>query len=148
MSAAPSRPAAIARRDMIAAVLLGSVALAAPAVAAVVPSPWLMAMQRFEQARAAENTFDTQIWSPAYTLSDLDDLPIPAAIDDELTRLTELRSAAEEALIATPSPDLSAAIWKIEYARERWADFATWPDEWWQHVLMDLSRFAASTGGC
>lgn len=138
----------IARRDMMAAVLLGGAALATPAIAAPALSPWPMAMRRFEQARAAETAFDIRVWMPAYEASEMDEFPILDNVDAELTRLTDLRCLAEDALITTPAPNLSAAIWKIEYARDRWADCDDWPQSWWQHVMMDLTRLAASAGGC
>lgn len=111
-------------------------------------SPWQMAMRRFEQARAAETAFDIRVWMPAYEACEMDECPIPDDVDAELTRLTDLRCLAEDALIATAAPNLPAAIWKIEYARDRWADCDDWPQSWWQHVMMDLTRLAASMGGC
>ena len=138
----------IARRDMLAAALLGGAAFAAPAAAAPSASPWQMAMQRFEAARAAETSFDMQVWSPAYQAAEMDAHPIPDHIDAELTRLTDKRCDAEDALIFTPAPHLSAVVWKIEYARIRWEDFSDWPSTWWRAVMSDLSRLDAMRGGC
>lgn len=136
------------RRSAIGAL---AVATAMASTAHAVPdalSPWQTAMHRFEQAREAETSFDIRVWTPAYEASEMDECPIPDDVDAELTRLTDLRCLAEDALIATPAPNLPAAIWKIEYARDRWADFDGWPQSWWQHVMMDLTRLAASMGGC
>lgn len=51
----------VARRDMLAAALLGSAALATPAAATPSPSPWQIAMARFEAAQAAEQAYDRDV---------------------------------------------------------------------------------------
>lgn len=142
LRAESARANPVARRDMLTAALLGGAALASPAAASPM-DPWQKAMARFEAAQAAERAYESEIWDPAYTAGHLSD-----EIDAELVRLMDRRCEAEEALIATPAPQLSAVVWKIEYARARWAEFEGWPENWWRHVLMDLSRLDAAQGGC
>lgn len=132
----------VTRRNLMTAAMLGGAALASP-VAASPLSPWQMAMARFEAAQAAEQAYERDVWNPAFPAD-----PTPEAIAAEMARLSACAWEAEEALIATPAPHLSAVVWKIEYARGLWAEFDGWPDHWWRHVLMDLSRLAASQGGC
>ena len=106
-------------------------------------SKWDAVQVAFEIARETEESYERTAWIPPYHAAEGGGPPIPDHITTELDRLTDVRFAAEDVLIATPSPDLSAAIWKIEYARKRWEDFEDWPGTWWEAVLGDLRRLAA-----
>jgi hypothetical protein len=104
---------------------------------------WVEAQAALEAARAAEATYDGAVWWPAFHAAGSGGPAIAGDIDAESERRTDARCAAEDALIATPAPDLPAAIWKIEYARKRWEDFDDWPATWWAAVMGDLRRLAA-----
>ena len=126
------------RRHFLTAALIAPVVIAAPAIAApafvcapLAASAWDDAMAQFEAAQAVENAYDAHD-RPVWT----------AANEREMTRLIDARCDAEDRLIATPAPSLSAVIWKIEYARKRWVDFTDWPDGWWNSVMADLRRIA------
>ncbi|WP_333840680.1 hypothetical protein [Novosphingobium sp.] len=106
-------------------------------------SKWDAAQLALEIARRDEDGHHQAVWLPCYEAAEKGGTPIPGAIEAEADRLTEARCAAENALIATHAPDLSAAILKIEYARKRWADFAHWPETWWAAIMADLHRLAA-----
>lgn len=106
-------------------------------------SAWDGAKAAFEAARQAEASYDGAVWWPAFYAAEKGGARTPDDIDAEGERLTDVRCAAEDTLIATPAPDLPAAIWKIEYARKRWEDCVDWPETWWAAVLGDLRRFAA-----
>ncbi|MFC3430707.1 MULTISPECIES: hypothetical protein [Sphingobium] len=104
---------------------------------------WMAATCHFQRARTAETSYDRSTWRPAYRAERRGGSDIPAAVDAEMERLTEARCEAEEALIATSAPDLQAAVWKLQYARRRWAAFEEWPDDWWSSIMADLTRLAA-----
>lgn len=106
-------------------------------------SKWDAAQVAFEIARETEDSHHRSAWLPRYESAERGGPPIPDAIEAEAERLTEVRCAAEDVLIATPAPDLPAAIWKIEYARKRWEGFDDWPATWWTAVMGDLRRLAA-----
>lgn len=105
-------------------------------------SKWDAAQVALEIARDFEEAYSQGEWLLHYQAQTSGGPPIPDAVEAEAERRSELRCVAEDVLIAVPSPDLSTAIWKIEYARERWVDFEDWPDTWWTAVLSDLRRFA------
>jgi len=102
------------------------------------------AMQALAARHADELAYSRSTWLPASNAASNGGPKLTEDIEAELVRLVDLRCDAEDELIATPSPTLSAAIWKIEYARKRWEDFTDWPDEWWEAVMSDLHRVAAS----
>jgi|GEM_PF-6807014 hypothetical protein len=106
-------------------------------------SKWDAAQVAFEIASRTEDGHHKTAWLPCYEAAEKGGLPMPDAIEAEADRLTEIRCAAEDVLIATAAPDLPAAIWKIEYARKRWEDFADWPETWWTAIMGDLRRLAA-----
>ncbi|MEX6725971.1 hypothetical protein [Parapedomonas caeni] len=106
-------------------------------------SKWDAAQIAFEIASAAEDSYHRAVWLPRYESAKSGGPLMPDAIDAEAERFTDVRLAAEDVLIATPAPDLPAVIWKIEFARERWADFEDWPETWWAAVMADLRRLAA-----
>lgn len=117
--------------------------LSALTAAVAAPDPvWTRAMQTFEASRAREVEYDRVVWMPAYREHETGGLPVSAQVDAEMERLMEVRCDAEDALIATPAPSLSATIWKIQYARKRWEEHDDWPDDWWIGVMRDLSRLA------
>ncbi|SEQ47526.1 hypothetical protein [Sphingobium sp. YR768] len=119
-------------------------AINAPAISMtkVDRTAWDAALEQYTAARYAEDTFDRHTWTPAYEREKSGKSKIPDRVSEKMDRLTDVRCDAEDRLIATASPTLSAAIWKIEYARNRWADFVDWPDDWWISVMTDLRRFA------
>lgn len=90
---------------------------------------------------AAERHYDRTIAIPAWDAERLHGAPFDEAITDESDRLMDLRLAAEEAMIAYPVPNLTEAVLKLEYARERWDDEA-WPDDWWAGAIADIRRLA------
>jgi hypothetical protein len=106
-------------------------------------SKWDAAMVAYEIAQEAEDGYDRATWRPHYYAAERGGPAIPDHVDAEIERRVDVRCASEDVLIATPAPDLSATIWKIEYARKRWADFEDWPDTWWAAVMCDLHRLAA-----
>ena len=106
-------------------------------------SEWDAVQVAFEIARETEDSHHRAAWLPRYDLAKSGGPPIPDGIEAEAERLTEVRCAAEDVLIATPAPDLPAVICKIEHARRRWEDFDDWPVTWWTAVMGDLRRLAA-----
>lgn len=100
-------------------------------------------MQVFETAQAEEVAYKRAAWIPAHHASETGGPEIPDDVDAKKERLVDARCEAEDALIVTPAPTLSATIWKMEYARKRWEDFSAWPDDWWNAVMSDLRRLAA-----
>ena len=131
-SAGKSGGVSPSRRGLLAGMLL------LPGIAAAVATPayalsgsWVEAMRTLDAAKAADAAFLRRPdWSEE-------------ACYDESERLTTEVCRAEDAIMDVPAPDLSAVIWKIEYARKRWEDFDGWPDEWWAAILSDLRRIAA-----
>ena len=105
---------------------------------------WAAAMRGFELARETEVAYDNDHWRPAYDTAKQGGQGIPERVDVEMERLIDLRCDAEEALIATPAPHVQAVTWKIVYARERWAEFTDWPDDWWAAVMVDLYRLGGT----
>lgn len=130
---------ATSRRDAMRALAIISAIIAVPAVSPaaemactpVAASAWDHAMAQFKAAQRAEDAYMGSK-RDAWTSDD----------ERELERLIDARCDAEDRLIATPTPIMSAVIWKIEYARKRWVDFTDWPDDWWASVMTDLRRFA------
>ena len=106
-------------------------------------SKWFAAQVAFEIAKDTEDRYYRTTWLPRFKTAESGGPPIPDAIEAEGERLTEVRISAEDVLIAAPAPDMSAVIWKIEYARKRWVDFDDWPETWWGNVINDLRRLAA-----
>lgn len=106
-------------------------------------SQWDAARRALDSARETEEGYLQSVYLPHHHAAESGDLAVPAVIDAVLDRLTDVRCAAEDELIAVPAPDLPAAIWKIEYARQRWEEFEDWPADWWDRVMGDLLRFAA-----
>ena len=107
---------------------------------------WNDAMRVYVDALAAETAYDDGPYAEARERRDRQgDM---ALFDDRWTfesdRLCDIRFAAEGVLISTPAPHLAAAIWKIEHARRVCADFEDWPDAWWDAVMADLHRLAAT----
>lgn len=103
---------------------------------------WAAALSAFEAARAAEDAYDQAEWRPVYQEWVSRRAKIPDHIEAEMARLADARYASEDALMKAPAPSLSVAIWKMEYARERWDE--CWPDNYWDDVISDLRRFAAT----
>lgn len=138
------------RRSFIAAGLFATVAVGAtiPTLAANPASAWATAMQAFEARRAEEDAYHRAAWRPAYHASKAGGPNIPDHVDAEMERLVDARCDAEDTLIATPAPALSAVIWKMEYAQKCWEDFDGWPDDWWTAVMSDLHRLAAGGDPC
>lgn len=93
-----------------------------------------------EAARAAETTYDAEVWSPVS-----DQRPMPDDINNEMERLQDVRCDAETALIMTPADALADISFKIDLTHKRWADFYP-PDDWNAAILADLAslqtRFA------
>ena len=113
-------------------------------VAAATPAgAWTQCKAAFDAARAAEIAYDKAVWTPDYDAAVAAGRQVDAAINTEAERLQDVRCAAEDALIACPAPSLAETVWKVVYARGRWAGFTDWPDKWWEAVLADLHRFAA-----
>jgi len=108
-------------------------------------SAWAAAKQRFDEARANEVSYDRLSWRPAYDASKHLGPPIPDHVDTEMEQLSDARYEAEDALIATPAPDLRCAVWKVDYSRERWAQVEEWPEDWWEAILTDLHTLAEET---
>jgi hypothetical protein len=104
---------------------------------------WVAAVRRLSAARAEELAYDRAVWTPCWLASKDGGPDIPDEVDAELERLTEDRCAAEDTMVATPSPRLSGTVYKIEYARIRWEESDDWPPSWWEAVMTDLRRFAA-----
>jgi len=123
-----------------------SVGAPAVAFAPAMGATWDAAMARFEAARGEEIAYDLTAWTPLYRPITNGGSRIPAHVGIEMDRLTDVRCGAEDALIATPAPDLPAVIWKIEFARQRWTDFDDWPSGWWEGVMCDLRRLAEAGG--
>lgn len=116
------------------------IALSSAADVASAPlDDWGTAMSLFARAREAEVAFDLQTWKPAFDAERSGGSKIPDAVDAQSERLTDLRCDAEEALVHTPAPSLSAVIWKLDYGHKRWED-SEWPDDWWDAVMSDLRR--------
>ncbi|WP_333837372.1 hypothetical protein [Novosphingobium sp.] len=101
---------------------------------------WADAWQAFEAVRAEQEAYDRIIWMPAYEAMELGGSKIPANVNAEMERLVDARCKADDAIIAAAAPDLAAAVWKLEYTRERWADCAEWPEAWWAHIMGDFRR--------
>lgn len=73
-----------------------------------------------------------------------DGLPERQHMDAMTSRSDELMDARcdlEECLIQQPAPDLRAATWKLEFARDRWDGDV--PNLWTAAILGDLHRLAA-----
>ena len=121
---------------------LPSVLGEARAPVASLSAAWGVAKTAFDACRAKEVAYNRAVWKPAYKASQAGGPEIPEHIDAELDPLMDTRFDAEDALIVTPAPDLSAVIWKMEYANKRWEDFCGWPDDWWNAVITDLRRLA------
>ena len=108
-------------------------------------SNFAKAMAVFEARRAEELAYDRSTWEPAFRASNKSDgSAVFDQVDTEMDRLIGIRCDAEDVLIATSAPTLPAVIWKIEYARKRWEEMSAWPDEWWEAVMSDLHRVAAT----
>lgn len=101
---------------------------------------WDKAWHAFEVVRAEVETYDRAVWRPAYDAAQAGGPPIPKHIDASMQRLVDAQCQADEAIIATPAPDLTTAIWKLDYARERWADCEDLPQDWWKAIMSDLHR--------
>lgn len=106
---------------------------------------WDKAWHAFEVVRAEVETYDRAVWRPAYVAAQAGGPPIPKHIDASMQRLVDAQCQAADAIIATPAPDLTAAIWKLDYARERWADCADLPQDWWQAIMGDLRRLESTS---
>jgi sirohydrochlorin ferrochelatase len=112
---------------------------------------WAAAKDAYDRATAAEAAYVDSTWNPALEREKrsaelhggrpaTEDL-IPDSVDAEIERLADARCEAETTLIQCPAPSLADVIWKVEHARQRWADSAAWPDDWWAAVLGDLRSF-------
>jgi hypothetical protein len=122
--------------------IAAAIAPSAPAVLDASLPAWNAAKAVFDACRAEEVAYDQAVWMPAYNASDSKGRQIPDHRDAEMERLMDARGDAEDALMVTAAPDLTAVIWKMEYANKRWEDFCGWPDDWWNAVINDLRRFA------
>src|SRR3546814_8002773 len=80
---------------------------------------WEHSMQCFLAARIAEVEYDETVWTPADDVADWKaGRPIPQNITDEMERFTDVRLAAEDALIHTPTNDAANVRWKLAYCRK------------------------------
>jgi hypothetical protein len=107
--------------------------------AAALAAAWQAAFDNYSATRAAETTYDEEVWTPAYNLSETGGPAIPDEVEAEMERLQTVRMAAEDAMMDTPSPTLSTVIFKIETARRRWEDFC-FPDSVLDIIAADLRR--------
>lgn len=98
---------------------------------------WETQTSALSAAQAAEDAYDRLIWTPANAVTDG---KASAEIEAEMQRLQDARCDLEDQTVATSAPTLTAAIWKIDYARKRWSDFEDWPPAWWEAVMADLRR--------
>src|SRR3546814_15002817 len=74
----------------------------------------------FLAARIAEVEYDETVGTPADDVADWKaGRPIPQNITDEMERFTDVRLAAEDALIHTPTNDAANVRWKLAYCRIR-----------------------------
>jgi len=101
---------------------------------------WAAVWQSWDAAKAAEDTYHREVWQPAFEADKDGGASIPNHINAEIERLTMAREAADEAIIATPAPDLAKVVWKLDYAREEYADCAEIPADWWDAIMADLRR--------
>jgi len=108
---------------------------------------WATAWATFEKVRAESEAYDRDHWQPAYDAAQAGGPDIPAPVEAEMQRLIDARDEADDAIISTPAPDLAAAIWKLEYTRERRADCdGQLPNDWWQAIVSDLRRLRGNLG--
>ena len=114
--------------------------------AACAPTEWVFKSGSLQRAVAAEDTYHSNVWMPAYRAEKSGGPAFPKEIDAEYMRLQAQRFESENDLFAAPAPTLNEALWKIEYAREAMAELDGWPDAWWEHVLSDLRRLAGRKG--
>ena len=114
---------------------------------AAAPRSWSVLKAAFDAALALERQFDDQYVDAVVVSEAVEERRaqtdrVPEWVWPVSERLTDARNDAEEALIVYPAPDLSAALWKIEYADERWRHTAGMPDAWWSAIVADLRRLA------
>lgn len=109
---------------------------------------WAQALALYNSTLAAENAYEAEVWDPAYQAASAeqettgaDGYNIPRELNAELERLQDVRIAAEDAMVATPAPDLAALIAKIEASRKRWDGFE-WTETQWAPIIADLTRLA------
>lgn len=76
---------------------------------------WNAAMARFQAAEAAENRFYQQVYAKADDAWIRRDVKIPAAVTDEMDRLTEEADDLRWAVMKVPAPDRAALRWKLEH---------------------------------
>ena len=100
---------------------------------------WAQAEAAYVDARKAEIAYDEGVWTPAFDASP--PIPVPQAVSAEMERLQSVRIDAEDAMMDTPAPSVSAVLRKIEAARWRWDGFE-WGDEVWAPIIADLQAFA------
>lgn len=105
---------------------------------------WDKAWRAFEIVRAEDATYDRVIWRPAHEAAHAGGPPIPAHVSAEMQRRIDALCAAEDAIIKVPAPNLAAAIWKLDFGRERWADCEDLPEDWWKAIMSDLRRLEAT----
>ncbi|WP_062785274.1 hypothetical protein [Novosphingobium capsulatum] len=106
---------------------------------------WAAAWQAWEAAKSAEDTYHREVWQPACDADKDGGAGIPSHINAEIERLTLVREKADAAIIATPAPDLGQAVWKLDYARQLWADYPEIPANWWGAIMADLCRVAGQS---
>lgn len=102
---------------------------------------WANAWSLWQAAAQAEAEYDRCVWRPAVEADSENGAGIPSDVNAHMERLMLAHEAADEAIIATPAPDLSKAVWKLDHARQRWADYPEIPDRWWDAIMADLHRF-------
>jgi len=107
---------------------------------------WSSAMTRLVDAWGYERGYDQMEWTPEHDRACARRESMAEEIDVWMERLTDERCQAELELIQTPAPSLAATVCKINYARLRWADQPDFPEEWWESILADLTKFGEIDG--
>jgi hypothetical protein len=137
--------------------ILGAIA-GVPVVAAfgTIPLPafggdWQATLASLTNAKAREESYDARVFAEVrrHPVGSVERNSaanaVPSKTWERSEALTDNRIAKEDAMIAAPAPHLSAVIYKIEYARERWAESEDWPADWWHSVMTDLRRLAGES---
>ena len=107
---------------------------------------WAIAAGRMSAAKSALNEYDRQIWRPAFQASENGGPDIPAHIMQEIERLQDEASEAEEVLFQLPAPDLVALLWKFERHRANVEGIFPCLDRTLDAIGADLTRLAQLEG--
>ncbi|NKJ02875.1 hypothetical protein [Novosphingobium sp. SG707] len=135
-----------------------------PALADAGPIGWDQIFTVYEVAKAAEDVYDTSMWSPAQKRQDkfeelvgihgwgreacekrqalMEKFPneyVPNEVNKEMERLQSIRCNLEDALMEMPSPHMDAFRWKIRFHRRMSETFETAP-ETFDAILSELDR--------